>query len=48
MVDKTLTAEEDKQVVAGFDDCDRGLAGAYNDLLRRLRALEWKYLGKAA
>jgi len=48
MVDKTLTKEEDARVVAGFDSYDRGLGVAYNDLLRRLRELEWKYLGKAA
>ena len=48
MVDKTLTKEQDEQIVAGFESHNRCIAVAANDLRERLRALERKYLEKAA
>jgi hemerythrin-like domain-containing protein len=47
LVEKKLSAKEDAEVVAGFEQM--ALSPAANDALRsRLRELERKYLGKAA
>jgi hemerythrin-like domain-containing protein len=49
LVNKTLTAEDDNKVVAGFENYDRDFQQrGHDELLRRLQGLEWKYLGRVA
>ena len=49
VVDKTLSPEDDKKVVARFENYDRDFQQRGQDeLLHRLQSLEWKYLGKVA
>ena len=48
-VNKALSAEDDKKVVAGFQEYDRDFQQrGHGQLLRRLQDLEWKYFGKVA
>jgi hemerythrin-like domain-containing protein len=49
LVESTLSASQDEQVSAEFDRYDKAVQEeVWINLFKVLRALEWKYLGKAA
>lgn len=49
MADRKLSKDDDNRILEGFKPFDEDYASRYRDQLTpQLRALEWKYLGKAA